>query len=547
MDNSDSRRLADLNRRAELLFDVKLAPGSSQKMKKASSKTDLSLYATPTTAAEMRLAELNRRAGQMIEKVDTEERRAISLMFVYGTHLGYMKHRAKAVAPFKFPSMCTLGIIFILIVPATLWTFVFSLIFATGLAALAPNDAIAYQGAITGVALLIGTGSAPFLSGIGDRLRDFRLPLLYCGLQQFVGTIGLIYAAQVQSLEIYFGSAVLVAAAIFQVSPVGNAVAGTYGAAALDKAGTIAATMLFAVTVMPLIGTVLLAVFPYTLEDPTVIYVLAVFPLLSMISILCLIPKRFLQPHQLLDLDDEAPGGCCSILANTCGTICAWFTKREYRPFLLVNLGLAFAYTPVQSTLAMLPYLLEDFGLLPDQATVQERVTLWMMGGQLMLGAITIPLGKLFDIAPPLGTLLVALAVGILAIPPYYYANLNVIGVSVVLGTLIAGQVIMSGIVPFALTKILHDPRTVGQDIAGLYFFSGLVVAAMTGIQGSVMDSLGTTGKTMDFGREQYPESTYYAVLVAYVGIYVFAGIFWILSQNMAARHRAQAGGRTLH
>ena len=63
-----------------------------------------------------------------------------------------------------------------------------------------------------------------------------------------------------------------------------------------------------------------------------------------------------------------------------------------------------------------------------------------MMGGQLMLGAITIPLGKLFDLAPPLITLLVALLVGICAIPAYFYGNLNIIGVSVVLGTLIAGQ-----------------------------------------------------------------------------------------------------------
>lgn len=29
----------------------------------------------------------------------------------------------------------------------------------------------------------------------------------------------------------------------------------------------------------------------------------------------------------------------------------------------------------------------------------------------------------------------------------------------------------MSGIVPFALLKILHEPATVGRDISGFYFF----------------------------------------------------------------------------
>lgn len=60
---------------------------------------------------------------------------------------------------------------------------------------------------------------------------------------------------------------------------------------------------------------------------------------------------------------------------------------------------------------------------------------------QLVLGLITIPLGKLYDCENPLHFLLAALAVGIASVPGYIYGDLNVIGISVVLGTMIAGQV----------------------------------------------------------------------------------------------------------
>ena len=57
----------------------------------------------------------------------------------------------------------------------------------------------------------------------------------------------------------------------------------------------------------------------------------------------------------------------------------------------------------------------------------------------------------------------------------------------------------------------------------------------MEGWQGSFMDSLGTTGVTMDFGRGQYPTSTYYDVLSAYVVIYIVAGACMLVAQSLAA------------
>ena len=60
---------------------------------------------------------------------------------------------------------------------------------------------------------------------------------------------------------------------------------------------------------------------------------------------------------------------------------------------------------------------------------------------QLLLGLITVPLGKLYDCQNPLHILLAALAVGICSLPGYAYGDLNLVGISVILGTMIAGQV----------------------------------------------------------------------------------------------------------
>ena len=77
-----------------------------------------------------------------------------------------------------------------------------------------------------------------------DKVRDFRASLLFCSAMTLVGTVCFIVARNRDSLYLYVAGAILIATSNFTVVPVGNALAGTYGAAALDKAGTIAAMML---------------------------------------------------------------------------------------------------------------------------------------------------------------------------------------------------------------------------------------------------------------------------------------------------------------
>ena len=154
------------------------------------------------------------------------------------------------------PSALMLGIVFILVTPSSTWLFVYTLVFAVGLSSLAPEAAMTYQGVIIGLALLVGSVLGPVLSDLADRKRDYRPSLAVVAALTVVGDVGLFAAARLQSLPLFAAAAMLIASSNCTVVPVGNALSGTYAAADPERAGLIAALMLGAITVMPLVGNV---------------------------------------------------------------------------------------------------------------------------------------------------------------------------------------------------------------------------------------------------------------------------------------------------
>ena len=278
------------------------------------------------------------------------------------------------------PSAFTLGVIFILVTPSSTWLWVYTLVFAVGLSELAPTAAMTYQGVIIGMSLLTGSVLGPILSDLADKKRDYRPSLTVIATLTVIGDIGLLAAAKLGSLPLFVGAAMLIASSNCTVVPVGNALSGTYAAADPERAGLIAALMLGAITVMPLVGNVSLGLCEFSLDDPRLLYILGPVHAGCLTAILAL-PSRFLRPHALLDLVPAEEQSTLRVVCAFFSSIVEWFVKAEYRAFLLVAAGMNFAYTPIQSSFSMLPYMLEDMGELPSQRAIQDFVALWMSTG----------------------------------------------------------------------------------------------------------------------------------------------------------------------
>ena len=199
------------------------------------------------------------------------------------------------------------------------------------------------------------------------------------------------------------------------------------------------------------------------------------------------LPPRFLRPHELLDLPPAREESTPAAVSAFFRSVVDWFIKPEYRAFLLVAAGMNFAYTPIQSSFSMLPYMLEDMGDLPSQRAIQDFVSLWMGAGQTVLGAITLPLGLLVDRSDALHVLLFACLVGAVAFPSYFTHDIADVRVSLLLA-LFAGQVMFSAIIPFTLLRILKgtDQANIGRDVSGIYALSGIISSCLTGLQGVV-------------------------------------------------------------